>query len=102
MLLVTNLDLFYYSVFYLFNTFDRRNIAEQFITKFQYIIIDEVHYYNAKQFANLLFFILLSKEFGYFDADLSERRKICFLTATPDADINHFIAALGKSRDIGT
>jgi CRISPR-associated endonuclease/helicase Cas3 len=96
LLLVTNPDLFYYSVFYLFNTFDRRNIAQQFITKFQYIIIDEVHYYNAKQFANLLFFVLLSKEFGYFDPDLAERRKICFLTATPDTDVNHFIERLGK------
>jgi CRISPR-associated endonuclease/helicase Cas3 len=96
LLLVTNPDLFYYSVFYLFNAFDRRNIAQQFITKFQYIIIDEVHYYNAKQFANLLFFVLLSKEFGYFGPDLAERRKICFLTATPDADVNHFIERLGN------
>ncbi len=82
LLLVTNPDLFYYSVFYLFNVLDRRNIAEQFIAKFQYIIIDEVHYYDAKQFANLLFFILLSKAFGYFTHDVSERRKICLLTAT--------------------
>src|SRR5262245_39877843 len=76
LLLVTNPDLFYYGMFYLFNHLDRRNIAEQFIAKFQYVIIDEVHYYDAKQFANLLFFILLSKAFGYFASDLSERRKI--------------------------
>ena len=94
LLLVTNPDLFYYGVFYLFNTLDRRNIAEQFIARFQYIIIDEVHYYNAKQFANLLFFILLSKEFGYFDPDLPERKKICLLSATPDSDLNHFVERL--------
>lgn len=94
LLLVTNPDLFYYGVFYLFNTLDRRNIAQQFIAMFQYIIIDEVHYYNAKQFANLLFFILLSKEFGYFEPDLPERRKICLLSATPDSDFNHFIERL--------
>src|SRR5262249_623149 len=94
LLLVTNPDLFYYSVFYLFNTLDRRNIAQQFIAMFQYVIIDEVHYYNAKQFANLLFFILLSKEFGYFDPDLSQRRKICLLSATPDSDLSHFIERL--------
>lgn len=93
-LLVTNPDLFYYGVFYLFNHLDRRNIAEQFIARFQYIIIDEVHYYDAKQFANLLFFILLSKEFGYFSPDLPERRKICLLTATPDSDFNRFIERL--------
>lgn len=94
LLLVTNPDLFYYAIFYLFNRLDRRNIAEQFIARFHYIIIDEVHYYDAKQFANLLFFILLSKEFGYFSPDLPERRKICLLTATPDADFNRFIERL--------
>jgi CRISPR-associated endonuclease/helicase Cas3 len=98
LLLVTNPDLFYYGVFYLFNHLDRRNIAEQFIAKFQYVIIDEVHYYDAKQFANLLFFILLSKVFGYFASDLPERRKICLLTATPDSDLNLFIERLG---DVG-
>lgn len=94
LLLVTNPDLFYYGVFYLFNHLDRRNIAEQFIANFHYIIIDEVHYYEAKQFANLLFFLLLSKEFGYFSPDLPERRKICLLTATPDSAFNHFIERL--------
>ena len=98
LLLVTNPDLFYYAIFYLFNHLDRRNIAEQFIAKFHYVIIDEVHYYDAKQFANLLFFILLSKVFGYFASDLPERRKICLLTATPDSDLNRFIERLG---DIG-
>ena len=95
LVLVTNPDLFYYAVFYLFNHLDRRNIAEQFIAKFQYIIIDEVHYYDAKQFANFLFFILLSKAFGYFEPSLAERRKLCLLTATPDSDFNLFIERLG-------
>ena len=94
LLLVTNPNLLYYGVSYLFNRLDRRNIAEQFIVKFQYVIIDEVHYYDAKQFANLLFFILLSKDFGYFSPDLPERRKICLLTATPDSDFNRFLERL--------
>ena len=96
LLLVTNPDLFYYGVFYLFHHLDRRNIGEQFIGKFQYIIIDEVHYYNAKQLANFLFFILLSKAFGYFDSTLSEQRKICLLTATPDSDLRRFLDRLGE------
>ncbi len=94
LVLVTNPDLFYYGIFYLFNRLDQRNIAEQFISKFQYIIIDEVHYYDAKQFANLLFFVLLSKAFGYFAPSQTERRKICLLTATPDSDLNLFVERL--------
>ena len=36
-----------------------RTSGEQFIGKFDYaVIIDEVHYYSAKQLANFLFFIL--------------------------------------------
>ena len=96
LLLVTNPDHFYYAVFYLFNPLDRRNIGEQFIGKFNYIVIDEVHYYNAKQLANFLFFILLSKTFGYFDSAGHKQRKICLLTATPDSELKVFFDRLGE------
>ena len=94
--LVTNPDLFYYAVFYLFHHLDRRNLGEQFIGKFDYIVIDEVHYYNAKQLANFLFFILLSKTFGYFDSAGHKQRKICLLTATPDSELKVFFDRLDE------
>ena len=96
LLLITNPDLFYYAVFYLFHPLDRRNLGEQSIGKFDYIVIDEVHYYNAKQLANFLFFILLSKTLGYFDSAYREPRKICLLTATPDSELTVFFDRLNE------
>lgn len=79
-ILVTNPDLFYYAFYWRFAGADQRNLFEDFVTKFRYIIIDEFHYYNSKQLANFLFFIVLSKEWGYFDKG---GRKMCLLSATP-------------------
>jgi CRISPR-associated endonuclease/helicase Cas3 len=90
LLLVINPDIFYYAIFYLYNSTDRKNIAQIFYTKFSYIIIDEFHYYDAKQFANFLFFILLSKEFGYFE----HGRKMLLLTATPSQNFENFLDRL--------
>ncbi len=78
-IMVVNPDIFYYGLYSTYNSHDRRNIFEKFLTSFDYIIIDEFHYYNAKQLANFLFFFSISKEFDYF----AYGRKICLLSATP-------------------
>jgi len=83
LILVTNPDIFYYALFWRYNAKDQRNLFQQFLTAFRYIVIDEFHYYNAKQFANFLFFFIISKEWGYFE----EGRKICLLSATPASEI---------------
>ena len=88
---VTNPDIFYYAIFYLFNPTDKRNLAQEFMTGFDYIVIDELHYYNAKQFANFLYFIILSYKFGFFE---KRNRKIIILTATPDLQFRNFIDRL--------
>lgn len=88
---VTNPDLFYYAFFWQFNASDQRNLFEEFVAKFCYIVIDEFHYYNSKQLANFLFFMILSKEFGYF----AERgRRICLLSATPDEATQSFLTSI--------
>ncbi len=46
-----------------------------------------VYYYNTKQMANFLFFILLSEEWGYFD----KGRRLCLLSATPDANTQRYL-----------
>lgn len=88
---VTNPDLFYYAFFWQFNASDQRNLFEEFISKFCYIIIDEFHYYNSKQLANFLFFMILSKELGYFE---ERNRRICLLSATPDTTTQQFLDSI--------
>ncbi|MEA5574897.1 type I-D CRISPR-associated helicase Cas3' [Anabaena sp. UHCC 0451] len=87
-IIITNPDLFYYAIYYCYNNLDRRNVFEAIFAFFQYIIIDEFHYYNAKQLANFLFFIAFSLEFGYFQ---DEKRKVCLLSATPDAQVYKYL-----------
>lgn len=88
---VTNPDLFYYACFWQFNASDQRNLFEEFISKFCYIVIDEFHYYNSKQLANFLFFMILSKELGYFEA---RDRRVCLLSATPDETTQRFLDSI--------
>ncbi len=88
--LVINPDIFYYALYGLGNAHDQRVLFRTFVDKFQYIIIDEFHYYNAKQCANFLFFLTLSREWGYF----AEGRKVCLLTATPTKEIKRYLQAL--------
>jgi CRISPR-associated endonuclease/helicase Cas3 len=88
---VTNPDLFYYAFFWQFNASDQRNLFEEFISKFCYIVIDEFHYYNSKQLANFLFFMILSKELGYFEV---RGRRICLLSATPDETTQRFLNSI--------
>lgn len=88
--LVINPDIFYYALYGLGNPHDQRVLFRAFVEKFQYIIIDEFHYYNAKQLANFLFFLTLSREWGYF----SQGRKVCLLTATPTKEVKTYLQGL--------
>lgn len=90
-LLVTNPDLFYYSLYACYHNLDKRNVFEELFSSFEYIIIDEFHYYNSKQLANFLFFLAISLEFGYFK---SENRKVCLLSATPDTQVYRYFDRL--------
>ncbi|KEI13347.1 type I-D CRISPR-associated helicase Cas3' [Clostridium novyi] len=85
--IVVNPDIFYYCLYTNYNSLDKWNLMKTIIKKFKYIIVDEFHYYNSKQLANFLFFMLLSKEFGYFEYG----RKMCILTATPDKLVEEYL-----------
>jgi len=87
---VVNPDILYYAMYFYYNGHDRYNVAEAFISRFDYIVVDEFHYYNAKQFANFLFMFGLFKQFGYFEPSglgVDDRRRICLLSATPRPDV---------------
>ena len=92
LILVTNPDIFYLCFYRVYSQLDRANLFRHFLQDFNYIVIDEFHYYNAKQLANFLMFFILSKELGYFD---SNSRKVCLLSATPDEKILTYIDMIG-------
>jgi len=85
---VTNPDIFYYALYYsAYNPHDQRNLFQQFLTRFDYVIVDEFHYYSAKQLANFLFFFVICREWGYFSAG----RHACLLSATPDPAVREYL-----------
>lgn len=94
LLLVTNPDIFYYAAFFQYSPLDRSNIASVFYSSFSTIIFDEFHLYDAKQLVGLLFYLALSKVFGYFQ----HNRKVVLLTATPEPACE---AALGQLEAAG-
>jgi CRISPR-associated endonuclease/helicase Cas3 len=87
-LFVVNPDIFYYALYFCYCRFDRIPLFQDFFTQFSCIIIDEFHYYNPKQFANFLFFISLSKHYGF------TQRQICLLTATPSKQVETYLKKL--------
>ena len=91
LILVTNPDLFYLSFYTAYSTLDSANLFRDFLVEFDYVVIDEFHYYNAKQLANFLMFFMLSKEYGYFERG----RKICLLSATPDEKVLTYLEKIG-------
>ena len=93
LILVTNPDIFYLCFYTVYSPLDSANLFRDFLVKFNYIVIDEFHYYNAKQLANFLMFFILSKEYGYFGAG----RKICLLSATPDEKVLTYLKKIGLS-----
>jgi len=89
LVVVINPDIFYYALYFSgYNRHDRRNLFEQFLTRFNYIIVDEFHYYNPKQLANLMFFFVIGQEWGYFD----KGRRVCLLSATPEEPVREYLA----------
>ena len=91
LILVTNPDIFYLCFYNFYSQLDSANLFRDFLVKFNYIVIDEFHYYNAKQLANFLMFFILSKEYGYFNGG----RKICLLSATPDEKVFTYLERIG-------
>jgi CRISPR-associated endonuclease/helicase Cas3 len=88
---VTNPDIFYYALYCsAYNRIDRRNLLERFILRFDYVVIDEFHYYSPKQLACFLFFFALCKEWEYFD----NGRRVCLLSATPEPEIQIYLGRL--------
>lgn len=87
-ILVTNPDIFYLCFYNLYSEMDSANLFRDFLVKFNYIVIDEFHYYNAKQLANFFMFFIFSKEYGYFK---KVGRKICLLSATPDDELFKYL-----------
>ena len=96
LILVTNPDLFYLCFYSRYSPLDSANLFRDFLVEFNYIVIDEFHYYNAKQLANFLMFFILSKEYGYFNGG----RKICLLSATPDEKVLNYLDRIGLTYDL--
>ena len=92
LILVTNPDIFYLCFYGVYSQLDSANLFRHFLQDFNYIVIDEFHYYNAKQLANFLIFFILSKGFGYFD---NTGRKVCLLSATPDEKVLTYLDTIG-------
>ncbi len=87
---VTNPDIFYYGIYFQYQHKDQRNVFAKFIANFHYLVIDEFHYYDNKQFANFLLFFALWKQWGYF----AHGRSICLLSATPRSNVYTYLNRL--------
>lgn len=85
--IVTNPDIFYLALYFQYRHHDQRNVFAQFVGRFRYIVIDEFHYYDSKQFANFLFFFALWKQWGYFE----HGHRICLLSATPRDNVYTYL-----------
>jgi CRISPR-associated endonuclease/helicase Cas3 len=97
MVAVTNPDIFYYALYYsAYSPHDRRNLFQQFLTRFDYVIVDEFHYYSAKQLANFLFFFVICREWGYF----ASGRRVCLLSATPDMRVQQYLDRVFASDEL--
>jgi CRISPR-associated endonuclease/helicase Cas3 len=94
-ILVVNPDIFYYALYFRYSAHDRRNVFERFLTAFEYIVVDEFHYYDSKQLANFLFAFALFDQFGYFD---TRGRKVCLLSATPTDEVKIYLDQLFGDR----
>ncbi len=96
LIVVTNPDIFYYALYFsAYNPHDRRNLFEQFLTRFDYVIVDEFHYYSAKQLCNFLFFFVIAQEWGYF----GQGRRVCLLSATPEEAVRDYLARVFPTPD---
>ena len=94
-ILIVNPDIFYYALYFRYQAHDRLNVFERFLTAFDYIVVDEFHYYNSKQLANFLFAFALFDQFGYFQV---RERKVCLLSATPAPQVLAYLDQLFGDR----
>lgn len=92
-LYVVNPDIFYYALLFCYSQFDRAALFTNFFTLFNYIIIDEFHYYDPKQLTAFLFFMKLSQHKGYLDSS-AKKRQFCILTATPRPQVADYLKSL--------
>jgi CRISPR-associated endonuclease/helicase Cas3 len=90
-ILVVNPDIFYYALYFRYGAHDRRNVFQEFLSRFDYIVVDEFHYYDYKQVANFLFAFALFDQLGYFEV---RGRKICLLSATPGEAVKQYLDQL--------
>src|SRR5579875_347321 len=95
---VVNPDIFYYAIYWCYNRFDRGSLFVDFFGGFNYIIIDELHYYTPRQLAAFLFCIKFSIERGYVSSP-STQRQFCLLTATPRPQVKQYLITLGAGID---
>jgi len=95
LVMVTNPDIFYYALYFQYNPHDQRNVAGEFIKQFDYIVVDEFHYYSNKQIASFLFAFALFDQLGYFD---NTDRRVCLLSATPRENVLRYMTTLFASR----
>jgi CRISPR-associated endonuclease/helicase Cas3 len=95
--MVTNPDIFYYAIYFQYGPHDKRNVFSDFVQRFDYLIVDEFHYYNNKQIANFLFALALFDEFGYFN-DPQRQRRVCLLSATPRENVQRYLFGLFGDR----
>jgi CRISPR-associated endonuclease/helicase Cas3 len=93
---VVNPDIFYYATYFLYQPNYRDLLFDHFL-KFNYIIIDELHYYDPKQLAAFLFFIKLSQHYGYIGS--SAKGQACILTATPRPQVADYLTRTGLPID---
>ena len=94
-ILVVNPDIFYYALYFRYAAHDQRNLFERFLTAFDYIVVDEFHYYDSKQLSNFLFAFALFEQFGYFEI---KSRKVCLLSATPTDEVLTYLDRLFGKR----
>jgi len=91
-LAVGNPDLFYLALYFRYGRLDQANLFVSIIRTFGYLIVDELHYYDARQLAAFLFFTIVSREYGYF---AQEDRRLSLLTATPEPGVRTLLGRLG-------
>lgn len=89
-IIVVNPDIFHYMLFFRYTGHDQRNLFEDALKTFWYVVIDEFHYYDEKQLVSFLAFLTLWQEWGYFD----EGRKVCLLSATPNEQVERYLTSI--------
>lgn len=89
LVLVTNPDLFYWSVFFQYAR-GAQQAALAFLQGVHYLVIDELHYYSGLQL--VAFFFVMG--FWNITGVLRKGGKLCLLTATPDAEVQKLMDGL--------